>query len=113
MQAESYNVPTSLRGISEWRARMTNCGFERTRYGSVSTSSYSTGQIGFLLAERQPSKASTAEAIQERYNGMVETGKATSYYHPPLQNSCFDLPLWVHNSVYTPMHSKDGVKDEL
>ena len=113
MQAESYNVPTNLRGISEWRARMTNCGFERTRYGSVSTSSYSTGQIGFLLAERQPSKASTAEAIQERYNGMVETGKATSYYHPPLQNSCFDLPLWVHNSVYTPMHSKDGVKDEL
>lgn len=123
IQAESFNIPSSLDGISQWRKKMTNCGFARTRYGSILTSSYPTGQIGFLLAETKPSSATSREVIQQRYDQLVEetTGTApTTYYHPPLQDSCFDLPLWVHNSVYTttatvipPVAPKDMTKEEL
>ncbi|CAJ1942118.1 unnamed protein product [Cylindrotheca closterium] len=112
IQAESFTIPSSLHGISLWRDKMTNCGFERTRYGSILTSSYPTGQIGFLLAEQTPSAASSPQAIQERYDQIVERGTPTTYYHPPLQNSCFDLPLWVHNSIYIPMPVVRDNKDK-
>jgi len=117
IQAESFNIPSSLNGISQWRNKMTNCGFERTRYGSILTSSYPTGQIGFLLAEKKPSSAASPEGIQERYDQLVEKGTPTTYYHPPLQDSCFDLPLWVHNSIYNAIpvvvEDKDKTKEEL
>ena len=31
---------------------------------------------------------------------LVNDGKGPSYYHPQLQRSSFDLPLWVHDSIY-------------
>eukprot|EP00980_Cylindrotheca_fusiformis_P003866 scaffold858_cov123-Cylindrotheca_fusiformis.AAC.42 len=132
MQGESFSIPSSLSSISSWRDMLTTCGFQQSRYGSILTSSYPTGQIGFLLAEKNPLAASTEPAVLERYEKIVKNGKATTYYHPPLQKryvqmlyfhqrhgtataihltkpirlrfiqyrSCFDLPLWVHNSIY-------------
>ena len=86
IQAESFSVPTSLGGIVVWRAVMDSCGFGRSRYGSIYTSSYPTGQIGFLLGEKDPCSAAPYQDVVERYNQMVESGQKTSYYHPPLQN---------------------------
>ena len=100
IQAESFNVPTSLEGIIEWRKTMETCGFERSRYGSIHTSSYPTGQIGLLLGEKQPSVSSKMASVWKRYKRMVENGEKTTYYHPPLQRGCFEVPLWVHNSIY-------------
>mmetsp|Transcript_25222 Transcript_25222/g.36034 ORF Transcript_25222/g.36034 Transcript_25222/m.36034 type:complete len:118 (+) Transcript_25222:250-603(+) len=99
IQAESYNIPTSLDSISTWRQRMIDCGFA-SRYGSIMTSSYPTGQIGFLLSEKDPASSSNDTGIVQRYEQIVNDGKGTSYYHPPLQRSSFDLPLWVHDSIY-------------
>jgi len=79
---------------------MEACGFERSRYGSIHTSSYPTGQIGLLLGEKQPSISSKMPAIWTRYNQIVANGGGTTYYHPPLQRGCFEVPLWVHNSIY-------------
>lgn len=100
IQAESFNVPTSLEGIIEWRKTMETCGFERSRYGSIHTSSYPTGQIGLLLGEKQPAESSKMKSVWKRYKEMVENGERTTYYHPPLQRGCFEVPLWVHNSIY-------------
>ena len=115
IQAESFSIPSSLQGISEWRQKLTNCQFEQTRYGSILTSSYPTGQIGFLMAETNVAAATSPQEIQDRYNLMVERGTPTTYYHPPLQESCFDLPLWVHNSIYTelPVVMDSSAKEEL
>jgi spermidine synthase len=100
IQAESFNVPTSLEGIITWRKTMETCGFERSRYGSIHTSSYPTGQIGLLLGEKQPSASSKSSSVLARYRQIVSNGDKTSYYHPPLQRGCFEVPLWVHNSIY-------------
>jgi spermidine synthase len=100
IQGESYNIPSNLDGVSTWRDRMTECGFTRVRYGSIMTSSYPTGQIGFLLAEKNPSAAASHKSIVNRFNEIVRSGKRTTYYHPPLQESCFHLPLWVHEQIY-------------
>lgn len=64
---------------------MEKCGFTRSRYGSITTSSYPTGQIGLLLGEKNPSAAASYKSVVKRYNDMVLNGKATTYYHPPLQ----------------------------
>jgi len=74
---------------------MEKCGFQRTRYGSIMTSSFPTGQIGLLMAEKDPSKASSHTSIRERFDGMMSLssdenseGKGflgTTYYHPALQ----------------------------
>lgn len=100
IQAESFNVPTSLEGIVTWRKTMETCGFERSRYGSIHTSSYPTGQIGLLLGEKKPSASSKMSSVWSRYKQIVENGEKTTYYHPPLQRGCFEVPLWVHNSIY-------------
>jgi spermidine synthase len=86
IQGESYSIPSSLDSISTWRELMAKCGFQRTRYGNIMTSSYPTGQIGFLLAEKNPSASTNNATIVERYEKLVNSGKATTYYHPPLQN---------------------------
>jgi spermidine synthase len=86
IQGESYSIPSSLNSISTWRDRMAKCGFQRTRYGNIMTSSYPTGQIGFLLAEKNPSASTNDTTIVERYEKLVKSGKATTYYHAPLQN---------------------------
>jgi len=110
IQAESFNVPTSLDGIVEWKRIMEDSGFARTRYGNIQTTSYPTGQIGFLLGEKQqyPSCSSSSSSsnnrmssISKRYRKMVVDNKrSTSYYHPRLQRSCFDLPWWVYRKIY-------------
>ena len=79
---------------------METCGFERSRYGSIHTSSYPTGQIGLLLGEKQPAESSKMASVWKRYKQMVENRERTTYYHPPLQRGCFEVPLWVHNSIY-------------
>ena len=64
---------------------MEACGFKRSRYGSIMTSSYPTGQIGMLLAEKDPSAAASHQSIKDRFRRMASTGQSTTYYHPPLQ----------------------------
>ena len=79
---------------------METCGFERSRYGSINTSSYPTGQIGLLLGEKKPSNSSKMSSVWERYRQIIDNGGKTTYYHPPLQRGCFEIPLWAHNSIY-------------
>eukprot|EP00529_Nitzschia_sp_RCC80_P001776 CAMPEP_0113453826 /NCGR_PEP_ID=MMETSP0014_2-20120614/7552_1 /TAXON_ID=2857 /ORGANISM="Nitzschia sp." /LENGTH=374 /DNA_ID=CAMNT_0000345221 /DNA_START=214 /DNA_END=1338 /DNA_ORIENTATION=- /assembly_acc=CAM_ASM_000159 len=107
IQAESFSVPTSLGGIIVWRSVMDACGFGRSRYGSIYTSSYPTGQIGFLVGEKDPCSSAPYQDVVERYNRIVESGQKTSYYHPPLQKGCFELPLWVHDNIYGTEESAD------
>ena len=73
---------------------MTACGFKRSRYASILTSSYPTGQIGCLLAEKDPPSASSYNSVVTRYKRMISNGQATSYYHPPLQRGCVKLLLF-------------------
>jgi spermidine synthase len=85
-------------------------GFARARYGSLMISSYTTGQIGFLLCEKTPSAASTADHVTKRWNAIQSTGRGTTYYQPKLQKSSFDLPLWVEDALYG---TRDVSRDEL
>jgi hypothetical protein len=64
------------------------------------TVSYITGHIGMLLGEKDPSAASNDKEIKARYEKMIQKGGRTTYYHPGLQRSAFDLPLWAHNLIY-------------
>jgi spermidine synthase len=100
IQAESLQIPSDLNGIRDWRQRALNVGFESARYGSILISSYPTGQIGFLLCEKDPSAASSLQHLQERFSRMVEAKLSTSYYHPPLQAAAFVLPLWAMKHIY-------------
>jgi spermidine synthase len=99
-QGESFNVPSNIDGIVSWRNRMEACGFTRSRYGSIMTVSYTTGHIGMLLGEKDPSLSSKDSEIRDRYDQMVQNGGKTTYYHPGLQRSAFDLPLWAHQKIY-------------
>ena len=112
IQAESYNIPTNLDAVPVWRKIMEKCGFQRIRYGSIMTSSYPTGQIGFLLAEKNPSAASSPSSVTERFDKIINSGNKTTYYHPPLQYSSFDIPLWVHEKIYG-NYPGSASKDEL
>ncbi len=47
-QAETYNIPSNLEEIRKWKLSLENIGFEHVRYGSISISTYPTGQIGFF-----------------------------------------------------------------
>lgn len=49
-QAETYNIPSNLVEIRKWRELLIDIGFQHVRYGSISTPTYSTGQIGFFVA---------------------------------------------------------------
>lgn len=99
-QAETFNIPSDLKGICNWRNDALEAGFESVKYGSLYISSYPTGQIGFLTAQKNASAEDTAESVQNRFNKMETNGKGTSYYQPSLQQSCFDLPLWVSKAIY-------------
>lgn len=99
IQAESLQIPSDLNGIRDWRQLALKVGFQRVRYGSILISSYPTGQIGFLLCERDLTEATYAEVL-ERFTQMEEAKKSTSYYHPPLQVGAFALPLWAMNHIY-------------
>ncbi len=84
-QGESFNVPSNVEGIASWRKTMEECGFKRSRYGSIMTVSYTTGHIGMLLGEKDPTSSSKEDAIMARYKAMVKNGDRTTYYHPGLQ----------------------------
>eukprot|EP00536_Pseudo-nitzschia_multiseries_P002045 jgi/Psemu1/294674/fgenesh1_pm.27_\ len=79
---------------------MEACGFKRSRYGNIHTVSYPTGQIGLLLGEKNPSASSKMASVLKRFKKIVDNGSKTSYYHPPLQRGCFEVPLWAHESIY-------------
>lgn len=49
-QAETYNIPSNLEEIRKWRHSLEKIGFENVRYGSISISTYPTGQIGFFAS---------------------------------------------------------------
>lgn len=100
-QAETFNIASDLTGIVAWRAQALSVGFNSVRYGSITISSYPTGQIGFLLCEKNPESAPSIDEVHERFKIMQEvTGSETSYYQPKLQESAFDLPLWVEKRIY-------------
>jgi len=92
LQAETLQIPSDLQGIQLWRQSLLDSGFVRARYGNIMISSYPTGQIGFLLAEKS---RESCRQTAERYQGMT-----TRYYHPRLQTSAFDLPLWAEQAIY-------------
>jgi len=84
-QAETFNIPSDLEGIHEWWKQAQDVGFKLARYGSLYISSYPTGQIGFMLCEKSPSKAATKKEVKKRFKTMEETGRGTTYYQPKLQ----------------------------
>lgn len=115
MQAESLQIPSDLDGIRSWRNLALSVGFETASYGSIMISSYPTGQIGFLLCEKNRSVASPTELVESRFQRIVEMNKSTSYYHPPLQAGSFVLPLWAMKHIYNEkVHvTKKATSDEL
>lgn len=107
LQAETIQIPSDLTGIREWHQLALSIGFDTARYGSLVISSYPTGQIGFLLCEKNHAGAASVKSIEKRYKyGSMKT----SYYHPPLQSSAFVLPLWAQKHIYD--NASDG-KEEL
>jgi spermidine synthase len=101
MQAESLQIPSDLDGIRNWRKLALSVGFESAMYGSIMISSYPTGQIGFLLCEKDRSAASTLSHVENRFQKIVEANRSTTYYHPPLQTGSFVLPLWAMRHIYS------------
>jgi len=99
-QAECFGIASDLDSIVEWRKQTLTVGFQLSRYGSLSISSYPTGQIGFLLCQKDAESALDSAQIRTRYEDIVNSGNRTSYYHPKLQESAFVLPLWVDERIY-------------
>jgi hypothetical protein len=58
------------------------------------------------LAEKTPT-VKHLDSIWKRFARFGETGQATTYYHPRLQNSSFDLPYWAEKEIYG--HAVTGV----
>ena len=100
LQAECMQIPEDMLGVKEWRELALRTGFESVRYGSISISSYPTGQIGFLLCEKQEMAKGPSDQIFVRYQEMIKENQRTNYYHPRLQTSSFDLPLWAEEAIY-------------
>lgn len=100
-QAETFNIESDLQGIVEWRKQALEVGFQDAKYGSLTISSYPTGQIGFLLCVKDKEATSSLPEIERRYKEMTDAGGETSYYHPQLQVSSFILPLWVEKRIYS------------
>ena len=84
-QAETFNIESDLEGIVEWREQALSLGFQNARYGSISISTYPTGQIGFMLCEKSPRSASSQDEINQRFSLLMEKGNDTKYYQPKLQ----------------------------
>ncbi|KAL7546323.1 hypothetical protein ACHAWF_009657 [Thalassiosira exigua] len=122
-QAETYNIPSNLDSIRKWRTLLQEIGFYKPRYGTISISTYPTGQIGkregFFSA-----RALDGNEKDETCNDGEETDKftdmdaspeidwnrvrslfnklngKTKYYHPRVHRSSYDLPLWVESAIY-------------
>jgi hypothetical protein len=95
-------------GTREWRQLALSHGFESARYGSIMISSYPTGQIGFLMCEKNASAASSPEHIARRFQHMQQVGNGTHYYHPGQSTAAFVLPLWAQNFIYSSNHNVDN-----
>mmetsp|Transcript_2141 Transcript_2141/g.3168 ORF Transcript_2141/g.3168 Transcript_2141/m.3168 type:complete len:343 (-) Transcript_2141:1670-2698(-) len=107
IQAETFHLPTDLDGIISWRKQALGLGFSRAQYGSIAISTYPTGQIGFLMCEKNSDAASTREEVDERFKLMQKKSLKTTYYQPKLQKSSLDLPLWVEKKVYYEVNYDD------
>merc|ERR1712032_710764 len=115
MQAETYNIPSNLSEIRKWKTMLQNVGFGMPRYGSISISSYPTGQIGFLVAHVKAPDEAVSESnscgencelrmedqlCSENDDRSIEDefkkleGK-TKYYNPRIHKSSYALPAWV------------------
>jgi spermidine synthase len=90
-QAETYNIPSSLDGIMKWRQSSLDAGFTSARYGTISISSYPTGQIGFYVCAKQHVTTEEGnidkdkiqmESVQTRFEKFISD---TSHYHPRMQ----------------------------
>jgi len=102
-QAESFIIPSDLTGIQQWRSNALNVGFTNVRYGTITISTYPTGQIGFMLCENGFHFANDVDLIEnasKRCDEINQSDAKTSYYHPKLQLASFILPLWVENAIY-------------
>jgi len=120
-QAETYNIPSNLESIREWRNVLADLGFATPRYGSISISTYPTGQIGFFIAHTREGdlcksedacRGSEGAKTQDRMDRLTEINwnrifaqfdkmsEQTRYYHPRIHRSSFDLPLWVEEYIY-------------
>lgn len=97
IQAETMQIPTDFAGAVEWRKNALKTGFNRARYGTITTATYPTGQLGFLLCEKTGKDPLNTE---QRFRIMAASGLKTTYYHPRLQKSAFDLPLWAEERMY-------------
>jgi len=95
-QAETFNLPSNIKGIRDWRNQALGVGFKSVRYGSMPTTTYPTGQIGLLLCEKKPSEAATLTDMKNRFFDMDET----AFYHPRLHEGTFNLPRWVEKNIY-------------
>lgn len=99
-QSETIHIPSDIQGVKSWREQALDVGFKSADYGTIFITTYITGQIGFLLCRRVAEDRSLDE-ITKRWNDMEKDGDhATTYYHPGLQRSCFNLPLWAHTAIY-------------
>ncbi len=100
IQAETLQIPSDFAGATEWRQTLLDVGFSSSRYGSILISSYPTGQIGFLMSEKNPDLSTSPRDIQQRFAVLKMVGKPISYYHPRLQVGAFDLPYWAEQQMY-------------
>ena len=100
-QSETFHIQSDLEGIIEWRQQAFDVGFEDAKYGSITISTYPTGQIGFLLCRKSVASTPSQNEVSARFmDKMAGTSKEPTYYHPKLQQSAFDLPRWVEKSIY-------------
>lgn len=102
-QAETYNIPSNLESIRKWRKLLEDIGFATPRYGSISISTYPTGQIGFFAAHARGEhfcksgdacSDSDSSVIPDKMDILTEInwnqiiaqfdkmGRKTQYYHP-------------------------------
>lgn len=112
-QAETFNIPSDLKGTCTWRKEVLEAGFQSARYGSLYIASYPTGQIGFLTCQKNANAEDTEVSIKRRFETIEKKGLGTSYYQPSLQKSCFDLPLWVSKAIYNDNKSKCILDNKL
>jgi len=84
-QTDTYNLPHDLEDAKEWREKLLEIGFESSRYGSLSISSYPTGQFGFLLCKKINGSGPNLAEVERRFDDMVERGLSTTYYQPKFQ----------------------------
>jgi spermidine synthase len=91
-QAETYNIPSSLKSIRTWRASLQQTGFATVQYATIAIPTYSTGQIGMYVCNKQnmtPESSSNNDAVTEKQAWIKERfdklSGDTLYYHPRLQ----------------------------